>query len=169
MEPLYSETYLHANAPAKRKIIRGLLIVLMAFLLFIGLFSMLFLRTVIPFGVIILVDVIIYFVMPTTQIAYEYIFVDGQIDFDRILKGEKRKTMKRIDMSKVEVIAPENSHHLDAYQRLPEFDYTSGVASDKHYVAVAIGEKGTEKIYFTPDAKMLDMIGKKSPSKLKTE
>ena len=73
MEPLYSETYLHANAPAKRKIIRGLLIVLMAFLLFIGLFSMLFLRTVIPFGVIILVDVTIYFVMPTTQRVLELI------------------------------------------------------------------------------------------------
>ena len=62
--------------------------------------------------------------------------VDGQIDFDRILRGESRKTMKRIDLSKVEVVAPEHSHHLDAYAKRTLYDYSSGIDTDQHYIAV---------------------------------
>lgn len=169
MEPLYSETYLHAKAPAKRVLIRVLLIVLAAFCIALGVLAALVVGTFLVFIVLALIAAIIIFLLPTTNIAYEYIFVDGQIDFDRILKGEKRKTMKRIDMVKVEVIAPENSHALDSYKQHPLFDFSSGMPGDKNYIAVSQGEKGVERILFTPDEKMLEMIGRKSPSKLKSE
>lgn len=169
MEPLYCETYLRANPPMKRKALRAVLIVLAAFLLAIGLVMTLTLKTSLVFLVMLLIAGIVLFLMPTTKIAYEYIFVDGQIDFDRILKGEKRKTMKRIDMEKVEVVAPEDSHVLDSYRQHPVFDYSSGMEEGKHYIAIFIGEKGLEQIKFTPDEKMLEAIGLKSPSKLKRE
>lgn len=168
MEPLYCETYLRANPPMKRKALRVALIVLAAFFLAFGLLMTLAMGTFLAFLVMLLIAGIILFLLPTTRIAYEYIFVDGQIDFDRILKGEKRKTMKRIDMEKVEVVAPENSHVLDSYRQNPMFDYSSGMEG-KHYIAIFIGEKGLEQIKFTPDEKLLDAIGTKSPSKLKRE
>ena len=98
--------------------------------------------------------------------AYEYIFVDGQIDFDRILNGAKRKTLKRTDLEKIEIVAPEGSHKLDPFSRLPVVDYSSGYDTDRHYIAVATGEKGNEQIRFTPDEKMLSMMRMKAPSKI---
>lgn len=168
MEEIYSETYLKAKLPAKRAALRFALIFLAAFLLLVGIFSIFLMGTVLIFGILLIVAGIIFFLLPTNNIAYEYIFVDGQIDFDRILGGAKRKTMKRTDLSEVELVAPENSHQLDGFRHLPMIDYSSGYANDRHYVAVSNGEKGTELIRFTPDEKMLKMMKYKAPSKIVT-
>lgn len=168
MESLYCETYLQVNPSMKRKTARVLLMGLAALLAAFGLVMADALGTPLVFFVMLIVSGIIIYLMPTAKIAYEYIFVDGQIDYDRILKGEKRKTMKRIDMEKVEVVAPENSHALDAYRQNPLFDYSSGMKGD-HYIAIYTGEKGLEQVKFTPDEKMLNAIENKSPSKLKRE
>lgn len=169
MEELYSETYLQAKPGKKRQLARGALIVLASFVLAIGILAMLWTGTFLVFMVMAIVAVVILVLLPTNKIAYEYIFVDGQIDFDRILKGEKRKTMQRIDMERVELVAPENSPVLDSKKHLAVTDYSSGMPADKHYIAVFLGEKGTELIRFTPDEKMLHMIKMKGPSKLKLQ
>lgn len=169
MEEIYCETYLKAKASPKRVIARILLIALAAVMLVLGLIIMLSFGTALVFIAMAVVAAIIYFVLPATNIAYEYIFVDGQIDFDRILNGEKRKTLKRTDMENIEVVAPEDSHKLDPYQRAPLVDYSSGYASDRHYIAVSSGDKGTERILFTPDEKMLSMMRMKAPSKIAEE
>lgn len=166
MEELYSETYFKAKPPMKRQVIRVLMMVLAAFFVAVGIFFMLLLGTLLVFFIMVILAGIILFLMPTNKMAYEYIFVDGQIDFDRILNGSKRKTMMRIDMEKIEIVAPESSHSLDSYRQLSVIDYSSGLTSDKHWIAIAIGEKGTEKIKFTPDEKMLHMMKMKSPSKI---
>lgn len=166
MEELYSETYLHALLPKKKQMIRVLLMILAGFFLAFGLFFMVLLGTALVFIVMAILAGIVIFLMPTNKIAYEYVFVDGQIDFDCIFNGAKRKTMKRIDMVKVEVAAPENSHRLDSFKNMPLSDYSSGMDKDEHWIAVFIGEKGTERIRFTPDEKMIHMMKLKSPSKI---
>lgn len=169
MEPLYSETYLEAKARKKSMTIRGGLIFLMAVLALIGVAFGVLMGTFLPLLVMVLVDVVIGYFLPTKDVAFEYIFVDGQIDFDCIYKGAKRKTLQRIDMDKVEFFAPASSHVLDSYKDMPVVDYASGYEPEKDYVAIHQGEKGMEKILFTPDEKMLSMIEQKSPSKLKKQ
>ncbi len=169
MEEIYSETYLKAKPPTKRMLLRFGLIFLAVFVLLVGLFTMLLIGTSLVFVVTVVVAGIIFFLLPTNNIAYEYIFVDGQIDFDRILGGAKRKTMTRTDLSKIEVVAPEGSHKLDGFRHLPLIDYSSGYSNDRHFIAVSIGEKGTEQIRFTPDEKMLKMMQYKAPSKIMME
>ncbi len=51
-----------------------------------------------------------YFLYRQKNFRMNTCFVDGQIDFDRIIGGESRKTMKRMILEKVEVVAPEHSH-----------------------------------------------------------
>lgn len=169
MQEIYSETYLKAKISAKRMLVRILLVALMVVVLLCGLAAMLSLGSALFFIVTVVVAGIIFFLIPSGKMAYEYIFVDGQIDFDRILGGERRKTMQRTDLEKIEVVAPEGSYALDSYRHLPLVDYSSGYDSDKHYIAVSIGEKGTEQIRFTPDEKMLSMMRLKAPSKIKSE
>lgn len=111
--------------------------------------------------------IIIYF-FPRLSIEYEYIFVDGQIDFDRIAGKAKRKTMLRIDMEQVEIIAPKGSHSLDAYTHVQceKKDFSSGDKNAKPYIIIVNKENKKYQIVFEPNETMLSMIKQKSPRKL---
>ena len=68
----------------------------------------------------------IFFLFPSLDIEYEYVFVDGQIDFDRITGKSRRKTILRIDFDQVEIMAPLNSPVLDSYNHMQlEKDFSS--------------------------------------------
>ena len=113
-----------------------------------------------------IVDAMIIYFLPKKNVAYEYVFVDGQIDFDFIINGERRKHKKRIDMEKIELIAPEDAPVLYNSRNLPMEDYSSRMSGDKHYIAVVLGDKGKERIRFTPDEKMLELMKLKGRSKV---
>ena len=55
--------------------------------------------------------------------------------FDLIINGERRKHKKRIDMEKVELVAPEEAPVLYNSRNLPMEDYSSRMPGDKHYIA----------------------------------
>lgn len=165
MEELYSETYLRAKTPAKRSALRIFLIVLCVVLVLV---DVLVLHSSLGLFVVVIADALIIYFLPTKNIAYEYIFVDGQIDFDCIYNGDRRKTLMRIDLGKVDVVAPEGSHALDSYSRLALKDFSSGVSEDRHYIAVYRGEKDSVRIRFTPDEKMLENMKMKARSKIQS-
>lgn len=160
---------LYAEAGVKRKetttsiILRALLvlgIIVGGLLMFLGgLFGIA--------GIVIIF--IMIFLFPRLNVEYEYVFVDGQIDFDRITGKSKRKTILRIDMEQVEIIAPEGSHALDSYNNNVQYerkDFSSGDKSMKPYVIIANKEEKKYRIAFEPNEKMLSMIKQKSPRKI---
>lgn len=104
---------------------------------------------------------------PRLNVEWEYIFVDGQLDFDTISGGEKRKTRLRIDFDEVEVVAPKKSHALDAYRHNKVRDYSSLRKDAEVYVIIAkVGEEGLNQIYFEPSEKMLTVMKSKAPRKV---
>ena len=72
---------------------------------------------------------------PKFKAEYEYIFVDGQIDFDVVYSGSTRKHLKRIDLEKTDVVAPVGDAALDGYKHLElkVADYTSREEGKKVY------------------------------------
>jgi len=169
MEEMYSETFLEAKLPFQRLVLRIVMIAAAVLALFIGISSIFLAGRFLVFTIAIIIAGVSFYFAPSSHLAYEYIFVDGQIDFDRILGGAKRKTMKRSDLAEIEIVAPENSHRLDPYQNLPLVDYSSGYSGDRHFIAVSVGEDKKERIRFTPDEKMLSMMQYKAPSKVVTD
>lgn len=104
---------------------------------------------------------------PRFSVEWEYIFVDGQLDFDMISGGEKRKNILRIDFDEVDLVAPKNSHALDAYRDKKVYDYSSLKRDARVYVIIAKKpEQGMCQIYFEPSDKMLDMMKIKAPRKV---
>ena len=105
---------------------------------------------------------------PKFKAEYEYIFVDGQIDFDVVYSGSTRKHLKRIDLEKTDVVAPVGDAALDGYKHLElkAADYTSREEGKKVYAIFTKGEKGPEKILFEPDENFLQFMKKKSPRKV---
>ncbi|NLC20012.1 MAG: hypothetical protein GX757_12515 [Clostridiales bacterium] len=112
--------------------------------------------------------IVMVYLLPKLNVEYEYIFVDGQIDFDRITGKSRRKTMLRIDMEEVEIIAIQGSHSLDPYKNIQcvKMDFTSGAKDAKPYIAIANKNGKKYMIAFEPNELMLTMIKQKSPRKL---
>ena len=104
---------------------------------------------------------------PRFKVEWEYVFCDGQLDFDRIQGGEKRKTILRIELENADVIAPMHSHRMDGYRHLPVRDFSSLQPDAKPY-GIAIREEGKEEkvvLLFEPSKKMIDLICNKFPGK----
>lgn len=113
---------------------------------------------------------VVFFFYPKLNVEYEYVYVDGQIDFDRITGKSKRKTMLRIDFDQVEIMAPINSHSLDSFThvQMEKKDFSSLSKDSKPYVIIANVDNKKMKILFEPSEKMLTMIKQKSPRKVQT-
>ena len=117
-------------------------------------------------GIVIIVLVFIFY--PRLSVEYEYVFVDGQLDFDKISGKNKRKTMLRIDFDSVEIMAPYNSPALDSYNnmQLEKKDFSSLSKDSKPYAIIASDGSKKMKILFEPSEKMLTMIRQKNARKV---
>lgn len=162
MNQLYAESGVKRKDTVSTMAIRFLLILGIVF----GVLLMLLGSFYAVIGVFIVVLMI--FIFPRLNIEYEYVFVDGQIDFDRISAKSKRKTMLRIDLEQVEIVAQQGSHALDGFTYVKsEFkDFTSGNKTNKPYIIIANAEDKKYRIAFEPSEKMLSMMRQKSPRKI---
>lgn len=161
---------LYAEAGVKRKDTTATmgLRLLMIIGMVIGFFT-LFLGQILGIaGAVLLVAM--FFLYPRLNVEYEYVFVDGQLDFDRISGKAKRKNMLRIDFDQVELMAPISSHALDAYTyvKCEEKNFSSCEKDSKPYVIIANVDGKKLRILFEPSEKMLSMIKQKSPRKVET-
>ena len=102
---------------------------------------------------------------PRFDVMLEYIYCDGQLDFDQIFGGEKRKNALRIEIEEADIIAPIDSPRLDGYRHLPVKDMTSREPEAKVYGIATKQPYSEDKILilFEPGEKMLDMMRAKSP------
>jgi hypothetical protein len=162
MNQMYAEAGVKRKGDIKTMGLRALLVVgavLGVLLLLMGGF----------FGMagIVLIVLPIWF-YPKLNVDYEYVFVDGQIDFDKITGKAKRKTMLRIDMEQMEIVAPEGSHALDGYTyvQMVNKDFSSNDKNSKPYIIIATVEDKKYRISFEPSEKMLTMMKQKSPRKV---
>lgn len=164
MNELYAEAVVKRKETAATLALRALMIIAVlvgvALIMFGGIVSFV--------GIALLLGV--FFFYPRLNVEYEYVFVDGQLDFDRITGKAKRKTMLRIDFEQVEIMAPINSHALDSYKnvQLEKKDFSSLDKDSKPYVIIANSDGKKLKIIFEPNEKMLAMIKQKSPRKVTT-
>ena len=50
------------------------------------------------------------------DLEYEYIFVKGELDIDKIMGKSRRKRCVVVDLESTEIVAPLNSHALDSFK-----------------------------------------------------
>ena len=162
MNQLYAETGVKRKDTAATMAIR----VLMFIGIIVGVVALLVDPILRYVGVALIAFIV--FMFPKLNIEYEYVFVDGQLDFDKILGNAKRRHILRIDLEEVEIIAPLESHSLDSYTYIQceKKDFTSRSKDAKPYVIVVTKENKKLKILFEPSEKMISMMKKKSPRKV---
>lgn len=111
---------------------------------------------------------IAYFVIPRLDLEYEYLYLDKEISIDKVMAKEKRKHCMTLDLNKMEVMAPENSHELDSYKarNLKVCDYSSQLPDSKPYLIAYSDTNGMSLIKIEPTAEMLKAIKMVFPRKV---
>lgn len=163
MEQLYAETSVKQRTTAKVAFLKGILIVAVVALVLAGLLSAKSLLMLLSVAAV----VALVWYWPRFRVEWEYVFCDGQIDFDQILGGEKRKTILRIELEDADLIAPYDSPKFDGYRHLSVRNFSS-LQPDAALYAIAVRLEGKEEkvvILFEPNEKMIGMIQAKFPKK----
>ena len=97
--------------------------------------------------------VLAYLAWLESVVDYEYVYVDKEIRIAKIQQKQRRKDLAVYDLTKMEVMAPSGSSHLDEYRsrNLTVLDYSSGEDGNKPFRYEVVMEGGSKLI--------LDMVG----------
>ena len=130
---------------------------------------LLFVSPLIFFLPTVLLFVAFYFIHKYNYIEYEYTWIEGQLDVDRIYAKSRRKSVAKIDMEDLIIIAPEGSREVSNYERDSTVtcrDCSTRLPENKKYEAIYKDTKGTYRILFEPDENILDLISVRNPRKV---
>ena len=161
MSDLYTEEIIKKEKTAKDTLIKVLLIIGTA----VAVLSLMVLGWVslILIAVFAVAD---FFVMPTLDLEYEYLYVNGEIDIDKIMSKQKRKRVFSGDTASLELLAPTQSHELDHYKSrtdIKKSDFSSGRKDAKTYTMILKKEQGMEMVIFEPSEVIVKDMKRMAP------
>ena len=155
MSDLYSELLVKKEPTAKDSIVKYGMIVLTVLAVGAGLFiSPILLLVAVALGVA------SYFVIPRTDLEYEYLFVNGEFDIDMVMSKSKRKKVMSMNLREADLVAPLDSH------RLKTLDYSSGNQQHRRFAVIIKSGGENCKIIIEPDEQMAQAIKNSAPSKV---
>ena len=113
---------------------------------------------VIPIGIIlpIVMIVIDVLVIRSLNVEYEYVFVNGDLDIDKIMNKSRRKRMFSIDAEQMELLAPVGAVELMQYKKAKTYDYTSGTGKAPVYALIASDKGEVKQILFEPNETIIE-------------
>ncbi|MEE0421224.1 MAG: DUF6106 family protein [Lachnospiraceae bacterium] len=165
MSDLYTELLVPRRATAGDQVLKAVLIAVTVLSGIVGLF-------ITPIGFLFLIGfaVLDYFKLPALNLEFEYLYVNGELDVDKIMSKQKRKRAGSYEIEKAELIALWKSHDMDYYRQGNKgkvVDYTSRTDESKVYAMVYNGDKGMEIILLELNDVMLKDIRRIAPRKVK--
>ncbi|MDD7738655.1 MAG: DUF6106 family protein [Fusicatenibacter sp.] len=112
-----------------------------------------------------------YFYLPRLSVEFEYLYVNGELDIDRIFSQSRRKRAASYELSNMEIMAPFSSHRLDSYKNnrsIKQVDYSSGIRGEGHhpYGIVIPNQNALQLVIFEPNEVMIKDIRNRSPRKV---
>ena len=160
MGDYYTEQLVKRKSSGVSMIVKVLLIAVTALVLLIGL--------VLPIALIaaVLLGIIDYFLFQNMNLEFEYLYVNGNLDIDKIMSKSRRKKVFEMEMSELEVIAPAGSPELRPYQGLKILNYGSGMPDAKVYEMVVVKNGNKTRIAFEPNDVILEGMRMIAPRKV---
>lgn len=112
--------------------------------------------------------VLSYILTLYNTVEYEYLYVDKELQIDRILARSNRKKMLTLDLNELVILAPLRSHELDSYRNgnYKTVDYSSGdEANAQSKYMLIVNDK---QVIFEPTEEMVKTIRMFAPRKVFT-
>ena len=111
--------------------------------------------------------ILTWFISTGLDLEYEYLYVNGDIDIDKIMSKQRRKRAASYAVENLELIAPSRSHDLDQYRgRAAVKDFTSGDPDAKSYTAVYSCDGGLQMVQLELDDELIADIRRIAPRKV---
>jgi len=111
-----------------------------------------------------------YFKLSSFDLEFEYLYVNGELDIDKIMSRTKRKRIANYNMANVELIAPYTSHELDHYRQdknIKMQNFSSREKDAKVYAMIVSNTNNREMVLFEPNDVMLNDMKRIAPRKVK--
>ena len=111
----------------------------------------------------------ISFVIPKTDVEYEYLFINGDFDIDMIMSKTKRKKVKSFKLSEADLAAPLDSHRMDYYngnQKMKVMDFFFVIEDHKRYAMITRDGGETCKVILELDDALANTMKNSAPSKV---
>ena len=160
MSDYYTEQLVKQKAKASSMIAKTALIVVTVLSFF---FLLLFPMAMIIPVIMVVVDIVLF---KRFDLEFEYLYVNGDLDIDKIMAKQKRKRVFEMNVRDMEVLAPTGSIELQQYQRTKTYDFSSGVEGARTYEMVTISQGQTVKIIFEPNKTILEGMKMLAPRKV---
>ncbi|RHV88845.1 hypothetical protein DXA96_10035 [Lachnospiraceae bacterium OF09-33XD] len=117
-------------------------------------------------AVFLLLDILL---IPRLSVEYEYLYINGELDVDKIFSKSRRKRAAVYTMEQLELMAPAGSGHLEEYERrqgIRTVNFTSRNSGAPVYVMMIVRDRQMERVLLEPDEKMLKDLKMKFPRKV---
>ncbi len=126
----------------------------------------LFFLGAVAFGIL---SYVVYF--RKMKVEYEYTYMDRELRIDRIYNESKRKSIVVLDLNKMEILAKENSYHLDGYKNrtAKEWDFSTGLEDSEDLQTYVLYYAGTDKYYLSMTEDFMKAIRLIMPHKVKAD
>ena len=151
MSDLYTEVLVKKQQTGKDKAIKGVLIF----------FTVLFAAAGIMMNPLILLlalvlGIVDYIFIPKLSVEFEYLYVNGELDIDRIYSQSRRKRAASYELS------------YKNNQSIKRYNYSSGIEGQGHkpYAFVISKDNTMQMVIFEPDEVMLKDIRNRAPRKV---
>ena len=170
---MYQETYVEQiikRTVNKQEItLKNIFLVLMIFFGFMTFFAV-----KLYFLILFIIFAVLYYTKnKQINTEYEYLYLEGTLEIDRVCFQSKRKKMVALDMSEVQVVAPEGSQKALAYDhgQMSVMRFGSGDADAQVFIMMArIKDKNKQvKIFWEPNRKLLEAMKNNISDRIFTE
>ena len=160
MSDFYTEQLVKQKTKAKSTVIMAgmIAVTVLSFILVV----------LIPYGIIapLVLIVVDTQVAKRLNLEFEYLYVNGDLDIDKIMAKSRRKRIFSTNVREIEVVAPKGSVEVHQYQNLKAKDYSSNQEGNSIYEMIVIRNGEKIRVFFEPNKTILDGIKMMAPRKV---
>lgn len=160
MGDFYTEQLVKKQTTMKDVFIKALLVAVAIVSVFV----------VLMFPVALIVPVVVIaavvFLIRRLNVEYEYLYVNGDLDIDKIMNKAKRKRVFSANIDNFELLAPEGAEALNQFRNARVVDYSSGSADGRRYVLVVAENGQVTKLVFEPNDEIIEGVFLMAPRKV---
>lgn len=106
------------------------------------------------------------FMFQRLKVEYEYLFLNGELDIDKIMNKARRKKLFSANVADMEMLAPADAVELRRYQNARTYNFSSGTGQAKLYALIISGKDGIRKVIFEPNDTIVEGFYMLAPRKV---
>lgn len=161
MGDFYTEQLVKQKTSMKSMLVKVAMI-LLTVVSFLALFVIPTVGFLIPI-VMIIIDMAVF---KRLDLEFEYLYINGDLDIDKIMSQQSRKRVLSVNVKEMEIMAPVGYAELRPYENLKKIDCSSGMEGHKSFGMVVPYKGQTVMVLFEPNDTIINGIRMLVPRKV---